>query len=273
MLESVFVFIFGLCMGSFLNVCIYRLPKEKSIINPRSFCPHCSKPIKWYDNIPLLSYLFLKGRCRQCGQKIAWRYPVVEVITAVLFLFLYVQVGFNLLFLEFIFLFSVLILVSFIDIEYHAIPAYICIIGILGGLFMKAVASWPMLKEDPLSVTSTPLFRSLKGMIFGFGFVYFFKLLGDLFISVLLRIRKKDSIEGEKESLGLGDVDFMGMIGVFMGIKGVVLTFFIAPFFAVLYSVFALMFRKSHLIPYLPYLSLAAITTFFWGHKILAVIF
>ena len=88
-LESVFVFLFGACVGSFLNVCIYRLPKDKCIVGPRSFCPECKKTIKWYDNLPLLSYILLKGKCRFCKVKIFLRYPIVELITAVLFCVLY----------------------------------------------------------------------------------------------------------------------------------------------------------------------------------------
>ena len=96
---------------------------------------------------------------------------------------------------------------------------------------------------------------------------------GDIGIDFYLKLRKQESIEGERESLGLGDVDFMGMVGVFLGIKAAVLVFFIAPFIALLYSIFALIFKKSHLIPYLPYLSLATVITFFWGNKILSFIF
>jgi prepilin signal peptidase PulO-like enzyme (type II secretory pathway) len=118
-----------------------------------------------------------------------------------------------------------------------------------------------------------PFVLALRNLILGFGFGYLFKFFGDVFIDVYLTLRKKESIEGERESLGLGDVDFLGMVAVFLGIKSAVLVFFIAPFFAVLYSVFALIFKKSHLIPYLPYLSLATITVFFWGDKILNFIF
>jgi len=117
------------------------------------------------------------------------------------------------------------------------------------------------------------LFRCFIGLLFGLGFTYLFKLFGDVFIILLLYLRKKESIEGERESLGLGDIDFMGMVGAFLGIQGVLLVFFIAPFFAVFYSIFALIFKKSHLIPYLPYLSLATVVVFFWGRNIWSFIF
>ncbi|MBU1113422.1 MAG: prepilin peptidase [Candidatus Omnitrophica bacterium] len=272
MLEKIAVFILGSCLGSFLNVCIHRLPKEESVVSPRSSCPKCKAKIKWYDNIPLLSYLILRAKCRSCREKIPLRYPLVELITAGLALALYLKFGLSFLFFKFIFFFALLVLVSFIDIDYHAIPVYLCVIGIAVGL---ALTVWPtlmMLKSGWFNPGSLPLVRAFRGLLFGFGFTYLFKFFGDVFIDFYLKIRKKESIEGERESLGLGDVDFMGMVGVFLGVKSVVLVFFLAPFFAVIYSVFAIIFKRSHLIPYLPYLSLATLTVFFWGDKILSFI-
>jgi len=283
--EIIIVFILGICVGSFLNVCIYRLPKEKSIIRPASHCPGCEAPVKWYDNIPLVSYILLGGKCRSCKGNIRPRYFLVELITGILFLVFYLKFGFSLLSFNFIFLFSLLILVSFIDIDYHAIPAYLCPVGIVGGLFFSALRSRPydilfdiarILESSNTGffrLPYSPFINSFIGLLFGLGFIYLFKLFGDVFIILWLYLRKKESIEGERESLGLGDVDFMGMIGVFLGIKGVILVFFIAPFLTVMYSVFALIFKKTHLIPYLPYLSLATLVTFFWGDKILSFIF
>jgi prepilin signal peptidase PulO-like enzyme (type II secretory pathway) len=117
-----------------------------------------------------------------------------------------------------------------------------------------------------------PILKSLRALLFGLGFTYLFKLFGDIFISIYLALRKKESIDGEKESLGLGDVDFMGVVGVFLGMKAVIFVFFLAPFFALFYSVVAMVFKKSHLIPYLPYLSLAATAMFFWGNHIIRFI-
>lgn len=270
-LNRTFIFIFGSTVGSFLNVCIYRLPKDKSIIKPRSFCPECQTQIKWYDNIPILSFLFLKGKCRECSGKIPLRYLIVEFITAILFLVLYMKFGLTFNFFKYIFFFALLVMVSVIDIDYHAIPAYLCFIGIIVGLGFDLGATGKAIKSGLINLQFLPISKSLKNLIFGLGFTYFFKFFGDIFISLYLTLRKKESIEGEKESLGLGDVDFMGMVGVFLGTKAVILVFFLAPFFAIIYSVFALIFKKSHLIPYLPYLSLAAITVFFWQDKILKI--
>jgi len=273
MLVKIFIFIFGSCLGSFLNVCIHRMPKEKSIVKPRSSCPKCNSLIKWYDNIPIISYLLLKGRCRICHEKISFRYLLVELLSGLILLVLYLKFGFSLEMLKYAFLFYLLLLVSFIDIDYHAIPASLCVIGILGGLLLSLWTSIGFLRIGILDFSKLPIAVTLKGLLFGLGFTYFFKLFGDVFIDLYLKVCKKESIEGERESLGLGDVDFMGMVGVFLGAKSVILVFFLAPFFAIFYSIFALIFKRSHLIPYLPYLSLATVTAFFWQDKILSFIF
>jgi leader peptidase (prepilin peptidase) / N-methyltransferase len=271
--EAIMVFFFGACIGSFLNVCIHRLPMDKSIIGPRSFCPKCKRSIKWYDNIPLVSFVILLGKCRYCKEKISLRYPLVELITAVLFLALYINFGISVYSIQVAFLFSMLVLVSFIDIDYHAIPVYLCVMGIIAGFGFHLAQTISIFRaQGYIDFFRSPVFYSARGILFGLGFVYFFKLFGDVFINIYLALRKKDSIEGEKESMGLGDVDFMGMIGAFLGVRAVLGIFFLAPFIAVIYSIIALVFKKSHLIPYLPYLSLATIIWFFWGNQIIQLI-
>lgn len=268
MIENIIVFILGLCLGSFLNVCIFRLPKNKSIVRPASFCPNCKKTIKWYDNLPVLSFIFLGGKCRACQKKISVFYPGVELITAFIFLFLYSQFGLSLSFFKYSLLFFLLIVVSFIDIRYHAIPAYLCVFGILIAVFFSLIPSVSILRQGLFEFRELPIVDTLVGMVFGLGFAYAFKLFGDLFIGFYLSIRKKESIEGETESLGLGDVDFLGMVGAFLGIQSAVLVFFVAPFVAAIYTIFALIFKRSHLIPYLPYLSIATLIVFIWGSNI-----
>ena len=263
------IILIGLCVGSFLNVCIYRLPKEMSIIKPASHCPHCNQKIALYDNIPVLSYIILLGKCRNCRERIAVHYPIVEILTAVLFTMVYLQFSFTLDAFLYAFFFCVLIVVAFIDLKYHAIPAYLCFIGLIVGLVVQLIKSFWMVGNYMGNVRFLPIVWSFKGMIVGFGLTYLFKFFGDMFVSLYLQITKKGSIEGEQESLGLGDVDFMGMVGVFMGIQGAVLVFLLAPFLALAYAIFAIIFKRSHLIPYLPYLSLAAIIAFFWGNQII----
>ncbi|UCC95419.1 MAG: prepilin peptidase [Candidatus Omnitrophota bacterium] len=266
---NIVFFITGSCVGSFLNVCIWRFPKNISLVRPSSFCPQCNTPIRWYDNVPILSYLFLRAKCRTCGKKISIRYPIVELLGGLLFLVLYTQAGFGLSFVKYAIFFCLLIVVSFIDIDYHAIPVHLCLLGIVVGLTFALGESFRYMKTGLFEMKDLPIVGSLKGLVFGLGFTYLFKLFGDVFITFYLNWRKKDSIEGEKESLGLGDVDFMGMVGVYLGASAVPFVFFLAPFLALVYSVCALIFKKSHLIPYLPYLSLATLIVYFWGGAIL----
>ncbi|RKY29959.1 MAG: hypothetical protein DRP68_06670 [Candidatus Omnitrophota bacterium] len=270
MLVGLFVFILGSCVGSFLNVCIYRMPREISIVKPFSFCPKCKAPIKWYDNIPILGFFLLGGKCRSCKEPISPRYPLVEAITASLFLILYIKFSLSFSFLKYILFFSLLVVVSFIDIDYHALPVSLCFIGVsLGIIFSLYETIHTITKWGVVNIYTLPIVKSLVGLVAGFGFTYAFKFFGDIFISLYLAFRKKESIEGEKESLGLGDVDFMGMVGVFLGAKLTILAFFLAPFLAIFYSIFALIFKRSHIIPYLPYLSLASFLSFVVGDFIL----
>jgi leader peptidase (prepilin peptidase)/N-methyltransferase len=220
----------------------------------------------------LLSFIFLKRRCRDCGAKISWRYPFVELIAAVILLLLYLEYGFAIDFFRFGFFFLLLIVVSMIDIEYHAIPIVLCFAGICLGLTFNLFETVLLIKRGFLSANSLvnlPIVAGFRNLFFAFGFAYFFKFFGDIGLNIYLSWRKKDSIEGEKESLGLGDVDFMGMVGVYLGLSKAVMVFFIAPFVAIIYAVFALIFKKSHLIPYLPYLSVASLIVYYWGDKIL----
>ncbi|HEC69737.1 MAG TPA: prepilin peptidase [Candidatus Omnitrophica bacterium] len=276
MIGPILSFILGLCIGSFLNVCIYRLPKEISLVKPSSFCPNCKAPIKWYDNIPLLSYLILGGRCRSCKEKISFRYFLVELLTGAVFLFSYLKLGLSLVFFKYIVLFSLCIVVSFIDIDYRAIPGWICIFGILLGLIFSLVESFLFLKSQGLinfSLSRIPLVKSFLGLFLCIGLSYFLKLMGDFFLWIWLALRKKESIEGEREALGLGDVDFLGMVGAFLGWKLGFLVFFLAPIVALVYGIYIIVFKKSHLIAYLPFLAIAVFIVSFWGEKIINLFF
>ena len=130
MLLNVFAFIFGAAIGSFLNVCIFRLPAHISIVKPLSQCPRCRKQIRFYDNIPLISFLILRGKCRDCGERISWRYPLVELITAVLSLFLFLKFGATLNYLIFFIFTAVLIVITFIDFDHQIIPDVLTLPGV-----------------------------------------------------------------------------------------------------------------------------------------------
>lgn len=269
----ILVFIFGLCIGSFLNVCIWRLPQNISIIQPRSFCPYCKKPIAWYDNIPLVSYIILRGRCRWCSHKISFRYFLIELITGLIFLFSYLKFGLSFDFFVSVSLLSFSLLVSVIDIDYRAIPSYLPMVAVCLALVLFTLRSYQLIRSGSLEkISNIPLFLSFQGMFIAVGFAYFFKMLGDFLLLVYLRLKRQESLEGETEALGLGDVDFMAVLGAFLGFKKAILIFFLAPFLALLYGVYVIIFRRSHLLPYLPYLSLATAGVVFYSDYIFRIL-
>lgn len=263
MLESVFVFFFGSIVGSFLNVVIHRLPLEESIVFPSSHCPKCKKPIPWYDNIPLFSYIILKARCRQCREPIAFRYFSVELLTALFFLLFFRIYGLGFDFIMLCALVSFLIAATFIDIQHRIIPDEISLGGIVVGVVFNLIEGF---QPKPLSVNLEPVGNSLLGVIVGGGVIWF---TGFLFDVIYFKLLKRPPIQGETESMGGGDVKLLAMIGAFLGWKAALLTFFIAPFLGAIVGVINILVKKDHTIPYGPFLSLAALLCVFWADKIL----
>ena len=254
MLEILF-FITGAIVGSFLNVCIYRMPKSQSIVSPGSHCVHCGKFIKWYENIPLLSYVLLRARCSSCKKPISARYFIVELFTAILFAVFYYRFGLSLNLLFFLILGCGLIIATFIDFEYQLIPDSVS----LGGLVLGLALSFfhPML-FDTLS-RKAAFFNSLYGALAGGISIYAVGVLGTALF--------------KKEAMGFGDVKFLAMIGSFLGWQNILLVFFIAPFFGAFVGIILKFKYKVETIPYGPYLSLAAIVVILWGEKIIAKLF
>lgn len=245
------VFVIGACVGSFLNVCIYRLPRNQSVVTPRSRCPHCSKPIAWYDNVPLLSYVLLRTACRHCHKTIHWRYPVVETLSGVAAAIVLNQFGFNargLIYLVFVW---ALIVVSFIDLEFQIIPDEIS----LGGLAVGVLCSLLIPRLHGTTHVWVALQRSLIGAVVGGGVLYVTGALGTLVF--------------RKEAMGGGDVKLLAMAGSLLGWKLVVLTFFLAPVLAIGPGVAVLLAKRSHLIPYGPFLSMALVASLLSGSWIL----
>ena len=264
---NVFVFLLGSIFGSFLNVCIFRMPSEGySLVRPSSHCPLCKKSILWFDNIPIISFLFLKGRCRYCRERISFQYPLIEALTAVIFLAGYAHYGLSFNFFVYAVFACGLIVATFIDIRWRIIPDEISLGGIVVGVLFALIKSLPHLKK----ITQSPLMDSVIGAIVGGALIYGSGLLGNL---IIFKLMKKGPIEGETESMGGGDVKLLAMIGSFIGWKLTVLTFFIAPFFGAVVGVYILLLKKSHLIPYGPFLSLAAFISLFWGKDILRFFF
>ncbi|MFH1397257.1 MAG: prepilin peptidase [Candidatus Omnitrophota bacterium] len=270
MVIKIFVFIFGSMIGSFLNVCIFRMPLEKSVVRPRSYCPACNKAIPWHDNIPLLSYTILLGRCRSCKAKIPFSYFIVELLTAVALLLFFNIYGLSFKFFYYIIFICGLIIATFVDIRHRIIPDEISVGGIIVGLLLNILrfflpGSLPAGQAGRLLAASF-IINSLLGIIIGGGIIY---LTAKIFDLVYFKMLKKPPIDGETESMGGGDVKLLAMIGAFLGWQGAVLTFFIAPFFGLIVGVINLISRKEHTIPYGPFLSLAAVIVLFWSGPII----
>lgn len=263
MIFVIFVFVLGLMVGSFLNVCIYRLPTGDFFRSSRSFCPDCRKPIAWYDNIPILSYIVLGGKCRSCRTTISLVYPVVEIVSGLLFAGFYrwflmggTHPG---IYIVYLVLASALIVSTVVDLRLMIIPNEITITGVL--LAPLASAAVPQLHDGPRIISmilpagalpeglifrADALAASIFSIIVGGGSIYLLGVFGKL-------IFKKDAMGG-------GDVKLMGMIGGILGWKMVLVTFFLAPFFAILFAIAWWIKTRDHLIPYGPFLSAAAVT-------------
>jgi leader peptidase (prepilin peptidase)/N-methyltransferase len=266
MIAKVIIFIFGSIIGSFLNVCIYRMPLGKSVVWPGSHCPLCEKRIPWYDNIPFLSYLLLKGRCRFCQGVISPKYLIVELLTAILFVVLYSYYGLTYDFFFYVVFIGGLIIASFVDLKHRIIPDEVSLGGIVLGFILSSIRG---VNLQPLIYNFRPMVNSFLGIIIGAGIIY---LSGFLFDLVYFKMLKKGPIDGETESMGGGDVKLLAMIGAFLGWQKVILTFFLAPFFGAAIGIINLIIRRQHTIAYGPFLSLAALISLLWADRIIALV-
>lgn len=246
--------VFGLIIGSFLNVCIFRIPRGKSIVTPRSNCPKCRHVLPWYENIPVLSYIFLKGQCSKCSTRISPAYPIVEILTALLAIVLYIFFGFSLKSLIFFLLFSSLIITTFVDFERQEIPDIITLPGIIIGLCLSVV--YP---ELFLKLRLEALLDSFLGVLVGGGSLYVLGFLGEIIF--------------KKEAMGGGDIKLLAMIGAFLGWELTLLTFFLAPLFGSCTGIILKIKEGKEIIPYGPYLALAAFIALLWGNDIIKFLF
>jgi leader peptidase (prepilin peptidase) / N-methyltransferase len=243
------VLVFGLIIGSFLNVCIYRMPRDLSVISPSSRCPHCNKPIKAWDNIPILSYIFLGGKCRYCRNKISPRYPLVELLNGLLYVALFWTYGPEWYFFLYCALISALIVITFIDLDFQIIPDSITLVGIPMGLVAGS-----LLMPDPFSRASLLGYKaSIIGFLVGGGFFYLVAVLS-------------------KGGMGGGDIKMMAMVGALMGWKSVFLTTFLGSLFGSVIGIFLMVFwgkgRKTK-IPFGPFLASGTLITMFFGQEIM----
>jgi len=251
-LIGIFIFIVGAMTGSFLNVCIVRLPLEKSIVFPGSHCVACRTPIKWYDNIPLISWLILGGRCRACREKISFRYWLVELLTAVTFFLFYRYYGIQPVLWPYLVMVSGFIVATFVDFEHRIIPDEISIGGMIVGVAFSLII--PQLQGTHSPFLGVGL--SLLGLLVGGGSIYLMGVIGDFVF--------------KKETMGGGDVKLMGMVGAFMGWKYALLTFFLAPFFGAGFGIVEKIRTKDSTIAYGPFLIMGSLVSLFWGDKIIS---
>jgi leader peptidase (prepilin peptidase) / N-methyltransferase len=241
-LLDVYIFLIGLCIGSFLNVCIYRLPEGRSIVRPASACPQCGGQLGWYDNIPLLSYIVLRGRCRTCRTSISPRYPIVELLTAMFALAIWLRFGAHPQTAVYFAFIAALLVITFIDIDHGIIPDVISLPGIPVGFalsFFLPRVGW---------------LDSLLGIAIGAGVLFLVAGAYQLFTG--------------KEGMGLGDVKLLGMIGAFVGWQGVIFTIMVSSLTGTVIGL-ALMLRAGKsmkmAIPFGPFLSIGAIVYVFFG--------
>lgn len=249
------VFIFGAVVGSFLNVCIIRVPQHESIVSPGSHCPRCKSMIAFYDNVPLVSYLFLSGRCRACGERISFRYFVVELLMASLSVALYYQFGLSLAFaVGFVFV-AALIVISFIDLDVRIVPDVISLPGIIAGLVFSVIGRY--LVGDPFELVPSPI-SSLIGILAGGGFLLALAWAYESFTGV--------------EGMGGGDIKLLAMIGAFLGWPAIPLTLFFSSLGGSVVGLTAMLVKgvgRRYALPFAPFLCFGAILYLFFGKDLM----
>ena len=245
-LIETFIFIFGLCIGSFLNVCIYRLPAAQSIAHPRSKCPECSKLIAFYDNVPVLSFLWLKGHCRHCGVKIGLRYPTVELIAGIFALATFLRFGLNIEALIYFAFIACLLVVTFIDLDHRIIPDVITLPGI------------PICFAASFALPAMTYKAALLGIVAGGG---------SLFLVAWVY-----SLITKKEGMGGGDIKLLAMMGALVGWKGVLFTIFISSLVGTLSGLAVMLHTRKGMklaVPFGPFLAIGGITYIFIGPRLI----
>ncbi len=242
------IFILGLIFGSFANVLIYRIPKKISILFPNSFCPHCFSPINWYDNIPVLSYILLSGKCRTCGKKISLVYPIVELLCGVLAVFVYLKFGIETMWIFFN-LFFILLVISAIDIQTTEIPDVLSFYLIISGIIFSVFN--PLLGKKVL-IGDTSFIRIANSLIGGIsGFLIFFLI--DLFGSKIFK----------RSVLGGGDIKLLSGIGTYLGIHSLFKIIFFSSLVGTVYIfVFSITKKKKlfgEYIQFSPFISIGCL--------------
>jgi len=237
----------GLIVGSFSNVCIYRIPRNESIIYPASHCPKCRSKIQPFDNIPLLSFILLKGRCRNCKSKISIQYPFVELLTGLIYLIIYMGYGLSIQTLIYIILSSALIIIAFIDLNEQIIPDVISLPGIVIGFILSFFVSYISFVDSVLGI-----------------------FVGGL---IILIIGLVGSVIFKKEAMGGGDVKLAAMIGAFLGWRYIIISLFLGFFLGALAGIFLIMTKiksREDVVPFGPFIVLGSLITLLWGEQIIS---
>lgn len=237
---SFIALIFGLIIGSFLNVCIYRLPRKESIINPGSHCPKCNRPLQVIDLIPIISFIIYRGKCRYCRQKISWQYPIVELITGLIFFLIVEKYGISLKACSYLIISAIAIVAAFIDLHWQIIPNTLVLFGLGLGIII-------IIFLRPFSWS--PLLGFLAGGLIMLA-LYIFS--GGM--------------------MGLGDVKYMALIGLYIGWPTILMVMLLSYTIGAVISLFLLLARLKKMkdaIPLGPFISLGAIITIIWGPKLL----
>ena len=244
-LIEISIFVFGLCIGSFLNVCIYRLPVSKSIVHPRSMCTNCGTLIRFYDNIPVFSYLWLKGRCRHCQEKIPLRYPIIELLAGFFALATFLKFGLTIESLLYFAFIASLLVVTFIDLDHRIIPDVITLPGI------------PLCFAAGFALPAITYKEALLGILAGGGSLFLVAWTYNLIT--------------KKEGMGGGDIKLLAMMGAIVGWKGILFTIFTASLIGTLAGLAVML--QSHkgmklAVPFGPFLSIGSITYIFFGTQL-----
>jgi leader peptidase (prepilin peptidase)/N-methyltransferase len=245
-LPQILAFIFGACIGSFLNVCIYRLPVSKSIVYPGSSCPSCGNLIRFYDNIPILSYLWLKGRCRYCNAPIAIRYPLVELMGGLFCLGVFLRYGLTFQAAVYYVFIAILIVITFIDIDHRIIPDYLSLPGI------------PIFFLASFGIPTLTFWDALIGILAGGGSLFLVAWTYHLIT--------------KKEGMGGGDIKLLAMIGALIGWKGVLFTIFVSSAVGTLSGVTIMLLTRQNMklaVPFGPFLAIGAIAYIFFGPQLI----
>lgn len=246
MFDLILIFVIGSVVGSFLNVCIYRIPINESITFPPSHCTGCKTKLKSVDLIPVLSYLMYRGKCKYCGEKISPQYPLVEILNGLIYIFIFIKLGYSLNFIFHCTLGSLLIVIGVIDYKHTIIPNGLIIFGFTAGFIYRFIL--------PLFLKTQILWLdSILGLLIGGGF---FLLVAIIFSG----------------GMGGGDIKLMGMLGFFLGAKKIIMVIFLSFFIGALFALPLLILKKKgrkEMIPFGPFIALSALITMLYYHELL----